>query len=222
MKSFFNKSRHLFSVLFFICCLITIPVNAQSKPLVEDVWTRVDADAFGTYFWVGGASSLGSVTLVHEVIFFPTSNSFEFEIGPVLSLSDKIDVVPMVGFLMDITSGHTDYFMPQLYLYTNHSVFSTEIWNIIYSGTSSGTKDALTYYGRYIGRFAVSENFSIGPYAELQVDLADGAEESILSFPVGGILSFAYGTNNTLEFTLAVDTKHDNKFAPRVTFIHAF
>ncbi len=216
------KSLKPILISFVIFILLSGSTHAQ----VTDVWMRTDADAAGVYIWYGGASKMGGLNLAHEFIYYIASNEVEFEIGPVFNLLDnRLSVIPMLGNLTNMSTGITSYLLPQLYFYFNSGKTYAEIWHIYYHGIAADTYGANIYYGRYIFKFALTDNLSIGPEIEPFVEFADDANGDMIgisSMLAGVVAGFPYGENNTLDVFLGIDTKADNAVRARLTFIRHF
>ncbi len=219
--------KKLVLILILLTSIMSIPAQAQ----VEGTWLRTDADAAGFALWFGGSNSFAGKTWLHEIIYFPSSNYFEFEIGPTFTLSEGIDFVPMIGPLMDVNTGKTDYLLPQAYLYVTKGKLYSEIWNIYYLGTGAAYVDAPAYYGRYFFTYELSGGLAIGPHLEVTLDLADGAPESVTSMQFGLATSFPYGESNSMLLFLGAETKEPDPavagefqtgFRARFSFVHSF
>jgi len=167
---------------------------------------------------------MGSLTLAHEIIYFPDGNGFEMEIGPYFSFADgKLDICPMFGSYMNLSSGETEYLLPQLYFYSSMDKLYFEAWNIYGHGVLASTKDYPYFYGRYYATYSLTDWLAIGPQVELTMDLSDDAEESLASLQFGGAISFpTYGENNSILVFLGVDNKADNHMVSRFTFVRYF
>jgi hypothetical protein len=219
--------KKLVLVLVLLLTIACLPVQAQ----VEGTWMRTDADAAGFALWFGGSNSFASKTWLHEIIYFPSSNYFEFEIGPTFTLAEGIDFVPMIGPLMNMNNSETDYLLPQAYLYVTKGKIYAELWNIYYQGTAAGTKDFPLFYGRYFFTYELSGGLAIGPHLEVTLDLADGAPESVTSMQFGLATSFPYGESNSMLLFLGAETKEPDPavagefqmgFRARFSFVHSF
>jgi hypothetical protein len=203
----------------FLLIVFILPLKSQ----MVSSFMRVDADPTGFYLWFGGASKAGNLTLAHEVIYFPNSNYFEAEIGPSFALAEgKLTVCPMFGPYLNLTSGKVDYWMPQLYLYSTVGKYNFEGWNIFSLGASDATKDQTLCYGRYFITWALASWFGLGPHVEYTLDLSKGAEETTTSLQYGAAMSLPYGTNNRLLTFIGIESKDDNRFLTRVTFLRNF
>lgn len=200
----------------------SVQVENQNSSLVNDAWMRIDGDQSGIYFWFGGMTNIGDVILAHEIIYFPQTNYFETEIGPYISFGEELSVLPMVGIYLNLSSGETEYFLPQVYFYSTLSNLYFEAWNMYYHGMTSNTRDFPFFYGRYFLKISINNNISVGPYAELTVDLAENATKRISSLPVGMVFGIPYGEGNSLDFFIGSDTQNYNQFHTRITFIHSF
>lgn len=192
---------------------------------IDSPYVRVDADREGFYLWFGADLKLGKhgLTLSHDIIYYPQTNEFGTEIGPVLSIAGgKLEIVPMAGILADLTHGKVEYMLPELYLYLTLDRFYFESWNYFYLGLTSETREQPSFYGRYFLRYSITKWLAVGPQVELTVDLSRTALTRLTSLPYGVSLGFGYGKGNTLDFFLGADGKDNNRFVSRVTFIHFF
>lgn len=207
-------------LLLSLFLILSSPLHAE----VEETYVRLDADNTGFYTWIGGNSRWGKVKLSHDIIYYPGTNAFQFEIGPYFSLGEgKLDILPMVSlFTNDLGSGKIDYFLPELFLYSTLGNWYLEGWNSLYLGLTKEGKELPYFYGRYFALYKVTSWVSLGPQVELTLDMADEAEKTLSSLQLGGALSFPYGKGNTILLFLGAETKGDTSFACRVSFTHYF
>lgn len=209
-----KKLQILFVLLFF-----SLPLKAQ----MVSSFMRVDADPSGFYLWFGGTSKARNFTFAHEIIYFPASNYFEAEIGPSFAFfDDKFTICPMFGPYLNLASGKVDYWMPQLYLYSTVGKFNFEGWNIVSFGASDTTKNQILYYSRYFTTWLLTSWLAMGPHVEFTIDLSPDVAKRINSLQIGAALSWPYGTNNRLLTFIGVESKDDNRFLTRVTFLRNF
>lgn len=209
-----KKLQILFVLLFFF-----LPLKAQ----MVSSFMRVDADPTGFSLWFGGASKAGSLTLAHEIIYFPASNYFEAEIGPSFALAgDILTICPMFGLYLNLTSGKVDYWMPQLYFYSTVGKFNFEGWNIVSFGASDTTKNQILYSSRYFTTWVLTSWLAMGPHIEFTIDLSPNVARRINSLQYGAAMSCPYGTNNQLLTFIGVESKDNNRFVARVTFLRNF
>ncbi|MBN2280829.1 MAG: hypothetical protein JXQ65_09620 [Candidatus Marinimicrobia bacterium] len=191
---------------------------------VEEVWFRTDADATGFYLWFGakGACPLTGWTLAHDMIYYPQTNAFEIEIGPLFSLG-SLDILPMFGIWANVNSGETEYLMPQLYFYYTKNNFYFESWNIFSYGSAAPTDGEKFFYGRHFVKFSgILEWMSFGPQAEFVYDFDEQLEENLTSVALGGRISFPYGEGNSFDVFAGPDIKNDNGITMRLTFVRYF
>lgn len=206
-------------IVFFFVLILSTTLFA-----VDEVWMRTDADASEFYMWFGGTGQCPFLDkpLMHDIIYYPSSNAFETELGPAFNFGN-LDVVPMLGIWYNMKSGETEYFMPQIYFYYRKDNIYIETWNILSQGTASNTNDEQKFNGRYFMKVSgIVDWMSFGPQIEFTYDFDDDLDEHVTSLPVGARLSFPYGNINFMEFFLGIETKDDNKFTSRVTFIKYF
>ncbi len=206
-------------LILFLLPVLILPLKAQ----MVSSFMRVDADPTGFSLWFGGASKAGSLTLAHEIIYFPASNYFEAEIGPSFAFAgEKLTICPMFGPYLNLTSGKVDYWLPQLYLYSTVGKFNFEGWNILSFGASDTTKNQILCYGRYFMTWEFTSWLTLGPHIEFTIDLSPNIARPINSLQYGAALSCPYGTNNRLLTFIGVESKDNNRFVARVTFLHNF
>ncbi len=213
------------TILFAFALFFTYAVNAQDsiqtvkKVNVSEHWARIDVDNMGTYGWIGGALNIGNLCIAHDaVINFPFGNNVLFEAGPYFStFNGKLDLWPALGAAMDFTNGQTNYFVPELFIYSTFPRIYFEIWNQYYIGTSGITVGEELYYGRYIAKLSFGD-FKIGPYAEMTYDIVSS---QTLLMPIGLVFSYPYLSNGSFDIMLGKDLKTE-AFSPRVTYIYRF
>jgi len=202
------------AILFIILGLFVIP--SGSIDAVSNTWMRIDGDPNGVYVWFGGSSRYGTNDWVHEIIYFPTDHAFEAEIGPVFSLiKDQLDLVCMFGPLWDLSAGEMSYLIPQVYLYYDSGPWYGEAWNLLNIGTAGATSDDHSFYGRYLLKYALKDQWACGPHLEWTYDFSSG---SLSSFPVGVVLGIDYGQHNSLDIFIGSDIQNKSKIFTRFTF----
>lgn len=209
------------SILFAVVMLIGL--SAVYADFVDNPYIRFDADRDGTYVWFGGSSKVGKLSLSHDIIYYPHLNDFEAEIGPLFTIAGgKIDLLPMIGMYMNVTSGRMLYILPELYIYGRFGKWYLEGWNLVYLGVQKDNKDYPFLNSRYFLTYAVTGWLALGPHVEWTYDLSSDSNKRLRSLQVGGAFSFNYGKNNSFLVFTGVDTKADNRFVARFTFVHNF
>jgi len=209
--------------IFTTITVLTILLLSWTSAQVRNVWMRTDMDGAGFTYWVGGTSTMMGMDWGHSMLYWTGGNNAEFEIGPVIPLAGgKLIVVPEIGIEVNMTTGQTNYIMPEIFAFYDSGKNHAQLWNFYYHGVGKSTKDTPFYYGRYFYKRDLSESFAAGVQAELAYDLSeDGA--GIASLPVGLKADWVYGKGNTLGCFVGVDTESENNnVVTRVTFVRNF
>jgi len=122
-----------------------------------------------------------------------------------------------------MTSGETEYMIPQIYFYYTKNNIYLETWNLFYYGSARTTVDQKFFYGRYFMKLSgVLDWVSFGPQVEVTYDFDDQLDDSITSLSIGGRISLPYGEVNSFEIFLGAETKDENRFTSRFSFIRYF
>jgi hypothetical protein len=207
-------------------------------------WFRVDHDVLGLQLWFGATHTLGGIDWATD-IYINSGWDAEFDIGPVLTLSDTVTITPMVGIAVNWgDQDFTTLVAPQFFTIANLDSIYIEQWTqgFFRSMFTDGKADDL--YLRNQIFFKLSDHVALGPQIEATLALNDTEEEgddgmgntitittereTLASLPVGLGTNLHYGKNNTLGLFLGVETVKDaqvpgsNKLAGRFTFVRTW
>jgi len=213
---------------FVVVGILMVMVNAvgiaQEEPAEEpgvSGYMRVDADVLGTQIWFGATHPLGGLSIESDVIMVGTTG--EFDIGSSFSVLEDLTVVPMVGIVADFGSMSVPTFIPQLYVYWTLGKLYFESWEIAFLGLKDES-DPNSFYERTFLLYSLNDTFSIGPQAEIFLNLED---TEVTSSIIGGRINVGYGENNTLSLFLGYEAKGDARgdldgIAGRFTFVRTW
>jgi len=162
---------------------------------------RVDADVLGTQIWFGATHPLGGLSIESDVIMVGATG--EFDIGYSFSVLEDLTVVPMAGIIADFESMSVPTFLPQLYIYWTLGKLYLESWEIASLGLKDES-DPNSFYNRTFLLYSLNDTFSIGPQAEIFLNLED---TEVASSIIGGRINVGYGENNTLGLFLGYEAK---------------
>ncbi|WP_437593142.1 hypothetical protein [Sorangium sp. So ce1000] len=221
------------------------PAAPAPQPSQIPSWFRFDADNLGLQLWAGASHQVGPLSLSSD-IYLTTLGTAEFDIGPAFTMG-PVTINPMVGFSFNfMTMEPAALVAPQLFTYVDSKPVYFESW--ILGSFSSMFNDSVpnTIYSRDFLLFYPTDDFGIGPHAELTVKLnkvtigeddplTAGVDERVVqksglsSLQLGGVIGLNYGTGNKLLLYLGYETQKDsqigvggNKLAGRFTFVHNF
>ncbi|MCB9584213.1 MAG: hypothetical protein H6718_02390 [Polyangiaceae bacterium] len=234
------------------------PAPAPAAEEESDVpgWFRMDADPLGLQFWAGATHSLGGVDIASDIYVFQgvggdadattgaltgvgAQTNGEFDIGPVISL-DNLTLTPMIGVNFNFNGQRVNPLIaPQLFTIFSSDPIYFESWIqfFINKGVFHNDEEPNTLYTRNFLLFKVGRDVSVGPQFELTYGLNNAAkipndqgepDKALLSLPVGGAVSLAYGKGATLLMFLGYETveeaqvKDQDKITGRFTWIYTF
>jgi len=172
-------------------------------------YMRFDADALGTQIWFGATHPLGALSIESDIIMVGATG--EFDIGPSFSLSEDLTLAPEAGIIVDFESMNVPTFLPQLYIYWTLGKLYLESWEIAYLGLKDEKDESEPnlFYNRTFLLYSLNDTFSVGPQAEIYLNLEDTEDESdrLTSLIIGGKINLGYGENNTLGLFLGYEAK---------------
>ncbi len=204
-----------------IFLLVLMVGGSLSQAELKSPWLRVDGDTDGVTLWFGGTIHTKSVKINHEILYFTGLDSFQTDVGPYFSFAKgKLDLCPMMGVFLDLKTGQLKYVVPQLYLFSTIGKLYIEAWNLYFMGVSDETRSFPYFYGRYFMQYSLTKWLSIGPHLECIYDLPKDFSNELASLKLGASLGFEYGKKSRLTIFLGVDTKDENHFATRITFVY--
>jgi hypothetical protein len=219
-----------FVIVGILMFMFNTAVIAQEESTDESEiygYMRVDADAFGTQIWFGATHPCGGLNIESDIIAVGATG--ELDIGASLSvLEESLTLVPMVGAIFDFESMNVPTFIPQFYIYWALGELYLESWEMAYIGLKDES-DPNSFYNRTFLLYSLSDTFSVGPQAELSLNLEDTEDESdaLASLLVGGRINVAYGKNNTFSLFLGYEAKEEARgdldgIAGRFTFVRTW
>lgn len=190
-------------------------------------YMRVDTDKYGTQIWFGATHPCRGLDIVSDV--FLVNSTAEFDVGPSLSLGEELTLSPMAGLVFDFASTNLTTLAPQLYIYWTANKWYLESWENVYFGLKDEYRPHY-FSDRTFLLYSLSDAFSLGPHAEVSLNLEDtpgdttGGVDKLTSLVVGGVVNLNYGKDNSLMVFLGRETKKEDRdgndgIAGRVTFI---
>ena len=230
-----HTARYGFFLIISLLFMVNTVGIAQEEPAGEigvSGYMRVDVDVLGTQIWFGATHQLGGLNIESDIIAVEAAGEVgptgEFDIGPSFSVLEDLIVAPMAGVIVDFESMNVPTFLPQFYVYWTLGELYLESWEIAYIGLKDES-DPNSFYNRTFLLYSLNDTFSIGPQAEISLNLEDTEDGSdkLTSLVVGGRINVGYGKNNTLSLFLGYEAKEEARgdldgIAGRFTFVRTW
>lgn len=190
----------------------TAPAAPEAAPAAEEEegsdpegWFRIDSDGLGLQLWVGATHDVG-FDLATD-IYVDSGTFAEFDIGPALTVSDEVLLIPMAGIGFDWSAWQaTTLIAPQLFTYLDFNPVYFESWiQAFLTSPFIDSGDNNLYFRNFL-LFSLIPDWSIGPHVEFTLAL-NNDRDTLASMQVGGATGINYGKNNQLLLFLGAETQ---------------
>lgn len=172
-------------------------------------WFRVDVDGYlGTQLWAGATHPLSDSIGLASDIYIDLDTIGELDLGPSITLSDSVSILPMVGMAFDFgpAARQAVSIVPQFFVYLTAGDVYWESWTqaFLNSVFVDGATNAL--YLRNFVTYSLGD-VAIGPEVDVNLLLNPGGADTLDSLLPGGLVTVNYGSGNSILLFLGYETQ---------------
>jgi hypothetical protein len=167
-------------------------------------WARMDADAHGTTFYVGG-----SFRLTDGIAFAPFAHLSSSVVEPNLALTGQLGglwVMPAIGTSLDFATTQATSLDPQLFVAGDFKPIYAEIWAQYFIASLYHPSATDTFASRFMLLLAATNTVSLGLEYDPTWATRNGPPSSLLSSIFGGRMNLRIGGHDTVGLFIGYQT----------------